>query len=131
MGSTWLSMQSSRLPRPLKEWTGNGLEFTDGGLGIGSRFGSGEAAGFARRSPGPAYNCQDFGSVSKWQSDVTLPTKQPCAKYHSTEVHRMGARRDAAPRMDSQMQPGPGTYELKGFAQQLADKSARRRRQTL
>lgn len=123
---TWYgpSPQSCRgLPRPVRDWAARGLEFTDSGLGIGPRFEQ-ELRENSRRSPGPIYEQQSFGSVSRWSSDSTLPTKQPCGRHFSTEAHRIGVRRDLSKKAERQ-QPGPGTYELQGFAEELLHKLAK------
>lgn len=119
------SMHSCRsMPTPVKEWAIKGLEFTDSGLGIGARGTDMEILEMSRRSPGPIYEQNSFGSVSLWSQEATCPTKQPCAKFGSTETHRIGVRRD--PEKRNRPQPGPGTYEFKGFAEELASKCARR-----
>merc|ERR1712232_390350 len=123
MASTWLSMHNSRtLPRPVKEWATKGFEFTDGGLGIGDRF----DMDFAKRSPGPAeYSCRGYGDIARYNSESSMPTKQADARHQSAEAHKMGARRDTGKKADRQ-RPGPGTYELKGFADEILAKAARR-----
>eukprot|EP00927_Polykrikos_kofoidii_P075683 TRINITY_DN7206_c0_g4_i2.p1 TRINITY_DN7206_c0_g4~~TRINITY_DN7206_c0_g4_i2.p1 ORF type:complete len:400 (-),score=63.33 TRINITY_DN7206_c0_g4_i2:42-1241(-) len=127
MASTWLSMQSSRaLPRSVKDWAARGHEFTDGGLGIGDRFVTHPSEDPAYRSPGPsAYRNQVYGSVSRYVSTSCLPTRQPEARHYSAEVHKMGARRDTSGKVDRQ-RPAPGTYELKGFVDELVERGTRR-----
>lgn len=115
--------QSQGLPRPVKEWVCRGLEFTDGGLGIGDRFDT-NLKNMAGRAPGHIYD-QDFGNIGRWKSEASIPTKQVCTKYTSTETHKMGARRDTTRKADRQ-RPGPGTYELMGFAQELVYKLSKR-----
>lgn len=125
MDSSWcgMSMQSNRaLPRPVKDWAAKGLEFTDGGLGIGERFS--ELKQLARRSPGPVYEQQSFGSVSKWRSQASQPTKQIESRHHSAQAYRMGERREQ--HRKHERQPGPGYYELKGFTEELLHKIAKR-----
>eukprot|EP00933_Yihiella_yeosuensis_P033904 TRINITY_DN27500_c0_g1_i1.p1 TRINITY_DN27500_c0_g1~~TRINITY_DN27500_c0_g1_i1.p1 ORF type:complete len:404 (-),score=66.43 TRINITY_DN27500_c0_g1_i1:225-1436(-) len=121
-----MSMSSNRLaPRPVKEWAGKGLEFTDGGLGIGDRFDL-DIKVAARRSPGCVYEQQSFGSVSRWnaQTSPSMPTKQPESRHTSAEAHRMGVRREIVRK--SQRQPGPGYYELKGMVEELYHKNSKR-----
>lgn len=115
--------QSRGLPRPVKEWVCKGLEFTDAGLGIGDRFDT-NLKKLAERAPGAIYDT-DFGNVGRWKSEASIPTKQPVGKYGSTETHKMGARRDVSAKRDRQ-RPGPGTYELLGFAQELTHKLNKR-----
>jgi len=115
--------QARGLPKPVKEWVCRGLEFTDAGLGIGDRFDV-DLVNRANRAPGHIYE-QEFGNIGRWQDESSMPTKQPVGKYTSTEVHRMGARRDTQRKADRQ-RPGPGTYEFKGFAEELQDQIARR-----
>lgn len=115
--------QSRGLPRPVKEWVCRGLEFTDAGLGIGDRFDT-DLKNRAERAPGHIYD-QDFGSIGRWRSEASIPTKQICTKYTSTETHKMGARRDMTRKADRQL-PGPGTYQLMGFAQELTYKLSKR-----
>eukprot|EP00928_Gymnodinium_smaydae_P010905 TRINITY_DN14109_c0_g1_i1.p1 TRINITY_DN14109_c0_g1~~TRINITY_DN14109_c0_g1_i1.p1 ORF type:complete len:420 (+),score=56.14 TRINITY_DN14109_c0_g1_i1:148-1407(+) len=128
LASVWLSVQRSKtLPRPVKEWVLKGQEFTDKGLGVGDRFEL-ELAKLARRAPGPGtYHSESYGDVAKWLPDSSIPTKQPEARHVSTETHRMGARRNTEVKVDRQC-PGPGTYELKGFADEILSKAARRSR---
>jgi hypothetical protein len=125
-----MSIQSSRtLPKPVKEWAGRGLEFTDGGLGIGDRFDWSVVAKSSLPGPG-AYNCSEYGDVAKWVPESCVPTKQADARFTSAETHKMGARRDMQKKADRQ-RPGPGTYELKGFAEEILQKCNRRpRKQT-
>lgn len=104
-----------------------GLAFTDGGLGLGNRMKGGPIDAMRDRSPGPIYNTQQCGSVSLWIAEASLPTKQPCTQFHSTVTNKMGARRDPPQRLDRQA-PGPGTYETKGFTEELLQKHARRPR---
>jgi len=56
-----------------------------------------------------------------------VPTKQADARFTSAETHKMGARRDMQKKADRQ-RPGPGTYELKGFAEEILQKCNRRPR---
>lgn len=122
--SQWSPRRTCRgLPKPVKEWVSRGLEFTDAGLGIGDRFDL-DVVNRAKRAPGHIYE-QDYGNVGRYQSESSVPTKQVVSKFFSTEVHRMGARRDVQKKGDRQ-RPGPGTYEFKGFAQELQDQIARR-----
>lgn len=114
------------LPQPVQDWAAGGLEFTDAGLGIGPRF-EPELRDLARRAPGPIYEQHAFGSVSRWSSDSTQPTKQPCSRHFSAETHRIGVRRDAQRKEFQRL--GPGTYELPGFADELLQKLARRNQQ--
>jgi len=121
--ATWFgpSPRSCRgLPQPVRDWAARGLEFTDSGLGIGPRFEQ-ELRELSRRSPGPIYEQQTFGSVSRWSSDSILPTKQPCTRHFSAEAHKMGVRRDVQKKGERQ-KPGPGTYEIRGFADDLLNK---------
>jgi len=113
------------LPKPVKEWVCRGLEFTDAGLGIGDRFDV-EIVGRANRAPGSIYET-DHGNIGRYRPEASMPTKQPCARYGSTETHKMGARRDVSGKRDRQ-RPGPGTYETMGFAQELAYKLSKRPR---
>jgi len=109
----------------VKEWALKGLEFTDSGLGIGERGGAIEIMEMSRRAPGPIYDVQhEFGSISKYCTDQSQPTKQQCTKFTSTETHRIGVRRN--PEKRNRPAPGPGTYEFRGFAEEIAAKNARR-----
>lgn len=108
--------QSKGLPRPVREWVCRGLEFTDGGLGIGDRFDT-NLEQQARRAPGHIYNT-DYGNIARYRSEASVPTKQPEGRHHSAETHKMGARRDLTGKRDRQ-RPGPGAYEVMGFAQEL------------
>jgi len=110
------------LPRPVKEWAASGLEFTDGGLGIGSRDNP-EIKNLASRSPGFNYVVQS-GSVSLWNSSASLPTKQPLSQHMSAASARFGARRD--PQARYERRPGPGYYEVPGFTEELLRKVAKR-----
>lgn len=122
--AAWSPARQSRgLPKPVKEWVCRGLEFTDAGLGIGNRFDV-DIVARARRSPGAIYD-QEFGSISRFKSESSIPTKQPEGRHPSCETHKMGARRDTTAKRDRQ-RPGPGTYELKGFAQELVHKLSKR-----
>lgn len=123
--AAWSSMRSSKqLPKPVRDWASRGIEFTDRGLGIGERFTVHPAADPAQRSPGAIYDIGQSGSFTRWASESTLPTKQISSKHFSTEVHKMGARREIVSK--AVRQPEPGTYELKGFTDELLDKIARR-----
>lgn len=123
---TWSATRQSRgLPRPVKEWVCKGLEFTDAGLGIGDRFDV-DLKKRAERAPGHIYE-QDFGNIARWKSEASQPTKQPSGKHVSTETHKMGARRDVSTKRDRQ-RPGPGTYKLMGFAEELTHKLSKRPR---
>lgn len=122
--AAWSPQRQSRgLPKPVREWVCRGLEFTDGGLGIGDRFDL-EIEKRARRAPGHIYD-QDFGNIARWNSEASVPTKQPEGRHHSTQTHKIGARRDISGKRDRQ-RPGPGTYELRGFAQENALKTSKR-----
>jgi len=124
--SSWcgMSLASNRfMPRPVKDWAGKGLEFTDGGLGIGDRFDL-EVKNNSRRSPGMVYEQSSYGSVSVWKPQASQPTKQVESRHVSAEAHRMGARRD--PQRRHERQPGPGYYELPGFTDELLRKVAKR-----
>lgn len=110
------------LPRPVKDWASSGLEFTDGGLGIGSRDNP-EYRNFAARSPGFVYTVQS-GSVSLWNSSASLPTKQPLSQHTSSASARLGTRRD--PQARYERKPGPGYYEVPGFTEELLRKVAKR-----
>jgi len=115
------------VPRPVKDWAGKGLEFTDAGLGIGARFdqqdANGMSHGFAQRSPGPIYEQHSFGSMSRWASDTALPTRQQCSHHRSGEAYTMGVRREGVRKLPT---PSPGMYEVRGFADELKAKAARR-----
>jgi len=115
--------QCKGLPRPVKEWVCRGLEFTDAGLGIGDRFDT-NIEQMASRAPGHIYD-QDFGNIARWKSEASIPTKQPDGRFTSAETHKMGARRDRETKRDRQ-RPGPGTYEFRGFAQELTYKLSKR-----
>jgi len=122
--AAWSPARQSRgLPKPVKEWVCRGLEFTDGGLGIGNRL-DGEIQNRANRAPGHIY-AQDFGNIGRYKSEASMPTKQPEGRHTSTETHKMGARRDTSGKRDRQ-RPGPGTYEFMGFAQELDHKLSKR-----
>lgn len=110
--------------RPVKEWVARGLGFTDQGLGIGDRFDL-EVEVRARRSPGPVYEQNTYGNVALWLPDSSMPTKQPCSQHVSTEVHRMGARWREGRGPDRQ-QPEPGSYEIRGFVEEMQRKMVRR-----
>jgi hypothetical protein len=113
--------------QPLKEWIGRGLEFCDGGLGIGMRDSDKEILNMVRRSPGPtAYITEKSGSVSLFDPYAPLPTKQPNARHTSTETHRIGVRRDHQVKLESFL--GPGTYTLKGFTDEIIEKYPRQKR---
>jgi len=122
--AAWSPARQSRgLPKPVKEWVCRGLEFTDAGLGIGDRFDV-DLQRCADRAPGHIYN-QDFGNIARYKSESSMPTKQPAGSFVSCETHKMGARRDTTTKRDRQ-RPGPGTYELMGFAQELVHKLGKR-----
>jgi len=122
--AAWSPARQSRgLPKPVKEWVCRGLEFTDAGLGIGDRFDV-TIQQRADRAPGTIYE-QDYGNVGRYKSDSSLPTKQPAAPFVSCITHKMGTRRDTTTKADRQ-KPGPGAYELKGFAQELVHKLSKR-----
>eukprot|EP00747_Dinoflagellata_sp_TGD_P165514 gnl/TRDRNA2_/TRDRNA2_186869_c0_seq1.p1 gnl/TRDRNA2_/TRDRNA2_186869_c0~~gnl/TRDRNA2_/TRDRNA2_186869_c0_seq1.p1 ORF type:complete len:270 (-),score=46.28 gnl/TRDRNA2_/TRDRNA2_186869_c0_seq1:121-930(-) len=106
---------AKKMPREVTAWLEKGMEFTDGGCGIGDRFGL-DHVWMARRSPGPAAYEQHFGNISLWNPEAPLPTKQPAAHHPSCEAHKMGERRDISRRM--QFQPAPGAYEFRGFAEE-------------
>lgn len=117
------NLQKTRgLPRPVKDWAKKGFEFTDGGLGIGNRFGK-DYYNY-NFTPGPVYELGVIGSVSLWSSNASMPTKQASAKYTSTEAHTMGARRDI--RAAHAMQPGPGAYHVAGFTEELFRKNSKK-----
>lgn len=127
--AAWASMRDSRmLPRPVREWAERGLEFTDGGLGIGDRFDK-DLQRLADRAPGYIYDTMDFGSVSRFSSDAPLPTRQAEGRHVSTETHKMGAKRVESSKAD-RMAPGPGTYEKPGFTDELLYNLARRAQAT-
>lgn len=106
-----------------------GPEFLDAGMGVGPRFP--QPRDDFRREPGPGQyrtdRNQDIGSVSAWNPDSCLPTKQIEARFTSSEAHRMGARRHLSKRVDYEG-PAPGTYEVRGFADELMLKATRRPR---
>lgn len=123
LAATWHSTLRP-YPKLTREWLAKGHEFTDGGLGIGPRFKDHDR----RYAPGPgAYQGEAYGSVSRWVGESCQPTKQPDARHTSTEAHKMGARRDTAKTAD-RARPGPGAYELKGFAEEILQNAARRPR---
>jgi len=118
--AAWSPTRQTRgLPKPVKEWVCRGLEFTDAGLGIGDRFDV-DIANRANRAPGSIYS-QDFGNIAMYKSEASMPTKQTEGRHPSCETHKMGARRDTTTKRDRQ-RPGPGTYELKGFTDELVHK---------
>mmetsp|Transcript_68178 Transcript_68178/g.134651 ORF Transcript_68178/g.134651 Transcript_68178/m.134651 type:complete len:397 (+) Transcript_68178:52-1242(+) len=120
------SSQSCRhLPTLVKDWATAGLEFSDKGLGIGERF-EPEIRMRAARSPGAIYEQLGVGSVTRWASNSTMPTKQLCTQHHSAVAHKMGVRHDAQGKGESSG-PGPGTYESRGFVADLLQKSVPRR----
>jgi hypothetical protein len=122
--AAWSPQRQSRgLPKPVREWVCKGLEFTDAGLGIGDRFDV-DISNRAKRAPGHIYD-QDYGNISRYKSEQSIPTKQPEGRHTSTETHKMGARRDVSAKRDRQ-RPGPGTYEFMGFAQELVHKLNKR-----
>jgi len=126
MDSSWcgMSLASNRLiPKPVKDWASKGLEFTDGGMGIGDRFDL-EIKNLARRSPGLVYEQQKYGSVALWKSQASQPSKQSESRHFSAETHRMGARRD--PQRRHERRPDPGHYELPGFTDELLRNIAKR-----
>jgi hypothetical protein len=92
-------------------------------LGIGDRFDQ-DVQRLADRAPGSIYDT-DHGNIGRYRSEASVPTKQPCTKYGSTQTHKMGARRDISGKRDRQ-RPGPGTYESMGFAQELMYKLSKR-----
>jgi len=120
------SAQSCRnLPTLVKDWATGGLEFGHKGLGIGERF-EPEIRMRAARSPGAIYEQLGVGSLTRWTSNSALPTKQLCTQHHSAIAHKMGVRRNVQGRAEH-TGPGPGTYELPGFAADLLQKSVPRR----
>jgi len=124
--SSWcgMSLASKRdVPRPVKDWAGRGLEFTDSGLGIGDRFDL-DIIQASRRSPGPVYDQVSFGSVALFKPQASQPTKQPESRHTSAEAHKMGARRNISKKY--QRQPGPGYYDLPGFTDELLRSIAKR-----
>lgn len=126
LGAAWCGaalLSSPDIPRPVKDWAAKGLEFTDGGLGIGDRFGL-EHRQLARRSPGPVYEQQKFGSVSLWRQNVSQPTQQAEGRHHSAQACTLGVRREVY--KPSSRQPGPGTYDLPGFVDDLIRKGSKR-----
>lgn len=126
MDSSWcgMSLASNRfIPKPVKDWASKGLEFTDGGMGIGDRFDL-EIKNLARRSPGFVYEQQKYGSVGLWKSQASQPSKQSESRHFSAETHRMGARRD--PQRRHERRPDPGHYELPGFTDELLRNIAKR-----
>ncbi|CAE8609805.1 unnamed protein product [Polarella glacialis] len=120
-----LSLQSIRsLPRSVKDWAGKGMEFTDGGLGVGERSLAMEIKQMASRSPGFIYEQQSFGSVSRWNPQNSQPTKQPSSRHFSATACKMGARREKSRRFEQQ--PGPGYYDVPGFTDMLLRDVAKR-----
>lgn len=121
--SGWSSLQACQgLPKSVMELSAKGLEFTDKGFGVAERFDP-ELRSLAQRAPGHIYSQQEYGSVSRWRRQSSLPTKQPCSHHYSAETHRMGARRDTS--NGDGHRPGPGAYEFKGFADVLIAKNAK------
>ncbi|CAJ1388564.1 unnamed protein product [Effrenium voratum] len=110
------------LPKVVKDWAITGLEFTDGGLGIGSRDNP-EVTNLVKRSPGFNYDVKS-GNVGLWNPHASLPTKQPLSQHFSAASARMGARRDVQKRYERR--PGPGYYDVPGFTDELLRKIAKR-----
>ncbi len=76
---------AKKMPREVSAWLEKGLEFTDGGLGVGDRFGL-DHVFMARRAPGPGAYEHPYGNIALWNHEAPLPTKQPYDKYPSCEA---------------------------------------------
>ena len=126
--TSWCSASLSSfpgLPKPLKDWAimaSSGLEFTDAGFGLGDRENP-EVKNLIKRSPGFNYEVK-CGNVGLWNSDASLPTKQPLSQHFSAASAPFGARRD--PQKKYERQPGPGYYDVPGFTDELLRKVAKR-----
>lgn len=126
--TSWCSASLSSfpgLPKPLKDWAimaSSGLEFTDAGFGLGDRENP-EVKNLIKRSPGFHYEVK-CGNVGLWNSDASLPTKQPLSQHFSAASAPFGARRD--PQKKYERQPGPGYYDVPGFTDELLRKVAKR-----
>lgn len=126
--TSWCSASLSSfpgLPKPLKDWAimaSSGLEFTDAGFGLGDRENP-EVKNLIKRSQGFNYEVK-CGNVGLWNSDASLPTKQPLSQHFSAASARFGARRD--PQKKYERQPGPGYYDVPGFTDELLRKVAKR-----
>lgn len=108
----------------VRNWTCRGLHFSDAGLGIGHRFPVKEAA--STFIPGPGAYGQHQGNIALWSPEATLQAKQPMSQHHSTPTYRMGQRRKDEGLVSAHPRPGPGTYEFRGFADELTHKCKRR-----
>mmetsp|Transcript_16010 Transcript_16010/g.36665 ORF Transcript_16010/g.36665 Transcript_16010/m.36665 type:complete len:404 (+) Transcript_16010:61-1272(+) len=111
------------LPKQVARWAKGGLEFTDKGIGIGER----STNMITMEGPGLIYQAHNHGNIASWSSEASKQTKQAVSKYPSCEVHRIGTKRDdsVATAWESQ-RPGPGSYELSGFIDELGKKSVKR-----
>mmetsp|Transcript_15965 Transcript_15965/g.34558 ORF Transcript_15965/g.34558 Transcript_15965/m.34558 type:complete len:367 (+) Transcript_15965:102-1202(+) len=119
-GASLLSYR--HLPRPVKSWATKGFEFTDRGLGVGNRAMEDEVKMMGRRSPTFVYEAQKYGSIAMWSLDSTSkPSMQPSSKHVSSETHRLGMRR-LEKSVDTRQLPGPGSYEISGFVDELKKK---------
>mmetsp|Transcript_27682 Transcript_27682/g.50589 ORF Transcript_27682/g.50589 Transcript_27682/m.50589 type:complete len:404 (-) Transcript_27682:117-1328(-) len=111
------------LPKQVARWAKGGLEFTDKGIGIGER----STPMVNMEGPGLIYQAHNHGNIASWSSVASKQTKQASAKYASCEVHRIGTRReDAVVTAWERQRPGPGSYELGGFVDELGKKSVKR-----